>query len=94
MAYYWVDAGVGKGASLGAFKDQAGAEESVRIAADFVQKQLASVVGKPELLKGEVRAHTWWRWNKTQLQPDLPATIDDVVAKNDKVWCNTTLTDR
>jgi hypothetical protein len=56
VAYYWLDSGEGAGASLSVFKNQAGADESVRIAADFVQRELATLVGTPEILKGEIRA--------------------------------------
>ena len=58
VAYYWLDTGQGQGASLGVFQDEAGADESVRIAADFVKENLASLLGKPEITKGEVRAHS------------------------------------
>jgi hypothetical protein len=56
-AYYWLDSGEGEGASLSVFDSQAGADESVRIAADFIQKNLISLLGKPEITKGEVKAH-------------------------------------
>ncbi len=36
---------------------KAGAEESVRLAAEFVQQHLASLLGKPEITQGEVHAH-------------------------------------
>jgi hypothetical protein len=57
VAYYWLDTGAGEGASLSAFQDKAGAEESVRLAAEFVQHHLASLVGEPEIIQGEVQAH-------------------------------------
>lgn len=57
VAYYWLNTGAGEGASLGAFQDRAGAEESVRRAAAFVQQHLASLVGEPEIIEGEVQAH-------------------------------------
>ena len=56
VAYYWMDTDNG-GASLSVFQDKAGAEVSVRAAADFVQQQLASLVGRPEIVQGEVRAN-------------------------------------
>ena len=56
VAYYWLDSAEGAGASLSVFKNQAGADESVRIAADFVQRELASLVGPPDVIKGEIRA--------------------------------------
>jgi hypothetical protein len=58
VAYYWLDTGEGVGASLSVFEDKAGAEESVRTAASFVQQQLAGMtIGKPEITQGEVQAH-------------------------------------
>jgi hypothetical protein len=57
VAYYWLDTGSGEGASLSAFQDKAGAEESVRLAADFVQQHLASLAGEPEIIQGEVQVH-------------------------------------
>ena len=57
VAYYWLDTGEGAGASLSVFEDKAGAEESVRLAADYVQKHLAALLGKPSITQGEVRAH-------------------------------------
>ena len=57
VAYYWFDTGDGEGASLGVFQDKAGADESVRVAADFVKKELSSIMGgKPEILQGTVEA--------------------------------------
>ena len=41
VRYYWLDTGKGEGASVGVFKDKAGADESVRLAADYVQKHLS-----------------------------------------------------
>ena len=37
VRYYWLDTGNGEGASLGVFKDKAGADESMRLAADYVK---------------------------------------------------------
>lgn len=58
VAYYWLDTGEGVGASLSVFGDQAGADESVRLAADYVKQHLAALLGTPEITKGEVRAHS------------------------------------
>jgi hypothetical protein len=41
VRYYWLDTGEGEGASFGVFKDKAGADESVRLAADFVRTNMA-----------------------------------------------------
>ena len=58
IRYYWLDTGAGEGASFGVFKDKAGADESVRLAADFVQKHLSKLVtSKPEVIEGPVVAH-------------------------------------
>jgi hypothetical protein len=38
VRYYWLDTGKGEGASISGFKDQAGADESVRLAADYVKE--------------------------------------------------------
>ena len=58
VAYYWLDDGSGTGASLSVFQDQAGAEESVRIAAKFVAEHLAEMpLGSPEITQGMVQAH-------------------------------------
>ena len=54
-AYYIVNAGDGVVASFSVFEDQAGAEESNRLAADWVKDNLAPLVtGGPEITAGEV----------------------------------------
>ena len=58
VRYYWLDTGNGEGASFGVFKDKAGADESVRLAADFVKSKLSKVVvQKPEVIEGPIKAH-------------------------------------
>ena len=58
VAYYWLDSGTGTGASMSVFADQAGAEASVRLAADFVRQHLAALtLGEAEVIQGEVQAH-------------------------------------
>jgi hypothetical protein len=58
VRYYWLDTGDGQGASFGVFKDKAGADESVRLAADFVQKHLAKYLRqRPEIIEGPIKAH-------------------------------------
>ena len=58
VRYYWLDTGKGEGASFSVFKDKAGADESVRLAADYVQKQLSKLLTeKPEVIEGQVKAH-------------------------------------
>lgn len=57
VAYYWVDAGDGVLISTSVFEDRAGADESTRIAADFVREHLASLLpNPPEVMAGEVLA--------------------------------------
>ncbi len=56
--YYWLDNGNGEGASFGVFKDEAGADESVHIAADYVRDHLSKLLTqKPEVIAGPVVAH-------------------------------------
>jgi hypothetical protein len=58
VAYYWLDTGEGSGASFTVFRDKAGAEESLRIAANFVREHLAGMtMSSPEITQGEVQAH-------------------------------------
>jgi hypothetical protein len=57
LAYYVVDAGAGEIATVSVFEDQAGAEESVRMAADFIRQNLAPLLPTPpEITAGEVVA--------------------------------------
>lgn len=59
VAYYWLDTGEGEGASLSVYKDEAGVEESMRSAASFAKQHLADVItNKPEIIQGEVKAHS------------------------------------
>ena len=37
VRYYWLDTGNGEGGPVSMFKDQAGADESVHLAADYVR---------------------------------------------------------
>ncbi len=57
-AYYALDAGGGRIASVSVFEDRAGAEESSRVAADWIRQNMASLFpNPPEVLQGEVVAH-------------------------------------
>jgi hypothetical protein len=47
IAYYWIDAGDGAMASLSVFDDKAGADESVRVAHQWVQENAASLIPNP-----------------------------------------------
>jgi hypothetical protein len=58
VRYYWLDTGNGEGASVSVFKDKAGADESIKLAADYVKNHLAKLVTqKPEIIEGPVKAH-------------------------------------
>ena len=58
VRYYWLDTGKGEGASLSVFQDEAGADESVRLAADYVREHLSKLLTqKPEVIEGPVKAH-------------------------------------
>lgn len=58
IRYYWLDTGAGEGASVGVFKDKAGADESIALAADYVKHHLSKVLTqKPEIIEGPIKAH-------------------------------------
>jgi hypothetical protein len=58
VRYYWLDGGTGEGASVGIFRDKAGADESVHIAADYVRDHLSKLLTqKPEIIEGPIKAH-------------------------------------
>lgn len=58
VRYYWLDTGKGEGVSLSVFHDKAGADESVRLAADYVKNHMSKfVIAKPEVIEGPVKAH-------------------------------------
>ena len=58
VRYYWLDTGEGEGASFGVFKDKAGADESVHLAADWVRAQVAQYLReRPEVVEGPITAH-------------------------------------
>jgi len=58
VRYYWLDTGKGEGASVSVFRDKAGADESVRLAADYVQTHLSKLrIQKPEIIEGPIKAH-------------------------------------
>ena len=59
IAYHLVDAGNDVVATVSVFQDQAGAEESNRMAADWVKSSIASLLsGPPEITAGTVTVHT------------------------------------
>jgi hypothetical protein len=52
------DTGKSEGASVSVFKDKAGADESVRLAADYVKEHLSKLLTqKPEIIEGPIKAH-------------------------------------
>jgi heme-degrading monooxygenase HmoA len=58
VGYFVLDAGSDVVASVSIFQDEAGAEESNRLAADWVRANIASLFeGPPEITAGEVRVH-------------------------------------
>ncbi len=58
VAYYAIEAGADVWASVSIFDTQVQAEESNRLAADWVKKSVASLVsGAPEVTAGNVVAH-------------------------------------
>ena len=58
VRYYWLDTGKGEGASVSVFRDKAGADESIQLAADYVQKHLSKLITqKPETIEGPIKAH-------------------------------------
>ena len=58
IAWYAVDAGNDIVFSVSIFQDQAGADESIRLAADWVKQHLAALVeGPPEITAGEVKTY-------------------------------------
>jgi hypothetical protein len=58
VRYYWLDTGKGEGASISVYKDKAGADESVRLAAQFVRDHMSKLLTqKPEIVEGPVKAH-------------------------------------
>ena len=58
VRYYWLDTGNGEGASLSVFRDKAGADESVRLAAGWVKENLSKLLTqKPEIIEGPIKAH-------------------------------------
>jgi len=58
QAYYALDAGGGRLATVSVFEDRAGAEESTRMATDWIRQNMASLLpNPPEVLEGEVFAN-------------------------------------
>lgn len=57
IAYYWLDAGNGVMASVSVFENQAGADESVRMAREWVRQNAATLIpNAPQVTEGNVVA--------------------------------------
>ena len=57
LAYYALKAGDGEIATVSVFEDQAGAEESIKMAADWIRQNMAALLpNPPEITAGEVGA--------------------------------------
>ena len=57
-ATIWLDTGKGEAASVSVFKDKAGADESVHLAAEYVKEHLSKfITQKPEIIEGPIKAH-------------------------------------
>lgn len=58
ISYYAVDAGNGMFASVSVFEDQNGAEQSNKMAANYVKDNLSSILtNPPDITAGEVRVY-------------------------------------
>ena len=58
VEYYWLNAGNGYLVSLSFFQDQAAAEASTELAADYIRQHLAALVrNPPQVTEGEVLIH-------------------------------------
>jgi hypothetical protein len=53
-----LDTGKGEAASVSVFRDKAGADESVHLAAEYVKEHLSKfITQKPEIIEGPIKAH-------------------------------------
>ena len=60
VAYYLIEADAGVTASVSIFQDKAGAEESNRLAADWVKQRVTELVkGAPQITAGEMTVTKW-----------------------------------
>ncbi len=58
LAYYCLEAGKDIVASVSVFQNRAGAEESNKLAADWVKKNLSTLITtQPEITAGEIKVH-------------------------------------
>ena len=57
IAYYWLDAGNGVMASVSVFENRDGADESVRMAREWVRQNAATLIpNAPQVTEGQVVA--------------------------------------
>jgi len=63
VAYYWLTNDEGSGCSMSVFQDEAAAEQSGKTAADYVAKNLAGLLHKPDVTMGTVTAHGY-KWDE------------------------------
>jgi len=55
--YYWIDSGLGEGASVSIFRTKEEGQASNLIAAEFVRKNLEGLITqKPEIIEGYISA--------------------------------------
>jgi hypothetical protein len=58
IEYFWTTAGEDEVFSVSVFTDRKGAEESIRVAADYVRDHLTSMLpNPPDVIAGEVAVH-------------------------------------
>ena len=58
VRYYWLNTGMGEGASISVFQDKAGADHSIVVAANYIRDHLSNLLTqKPEIIEGPVEAH-------------------------------------
>jgi hypothetical protein len=58
VAYYWIDAGEGTMASLSVFDDKTGADESVKLAHQWIEDNAPGLFpNPPRVTEGEVVSH-------------------------------------
>lgn len=60
IGYHLINAGNGVVVTFSLFNNQAAADESTRLAADWIKQNLSSIVqGPPEITEGEVLVHAF-----------------------------------
>ena len=80
QAYYALDAGMGRLATVSVFEDRAGAEESTRMAADWIRENMASLFpDPPEVLEGEVFANEAASGGPVSAATDTMGGVTDTV---------------